>query len=111
MSNPTNKLIDIKIRYDAKCNQHYLEARYETNKRDGIHERCYSMPIHVFSDLPYLERYEGISTIDFGFCTLCADTGLVIEDHLVSPRVEKMTIADIEELLGYKIELVEEMEI
>lgn len=115
MSNPTNKLVDIKILYDAKHNQYYIEARYKGDRKDGRYEFYYSVPIYVFTEtLPHREIYGGLcrtSTINFGFGAICADTGLVIEEHLITPRVEKMTIADIEEELGYKIELVEEKEI
>lgn len=108
MYNQNSKLVDFNILYDARNKQYYFEAKYEVKEKDGKHVVCCEIPVFVYDRMPDVTVACGITTVDFGFGEISIFGDVRVEDRLVKPRVEKMTIADIEKELGYKIEIVGE---
>lgn len=115
------KLIRFDIMYRPVSDKYEIVAEYLAEEKDGKHKYTYEVPINVSMDLPICSNkvlheysYSDINiatgTIDFGFgeINVYSSDPTTIKDELIEPKVKKMTIADIEKELGYKVEIVGE---
>lgn len=112
---------------NAKLNEDYssLSLTYEYINTDGLHRRTYpNIPMNIVQhtlpdireitcELPYIirEPKDLLSSrqfeINVGYGYVKIDTdGIIFEDKLIEPRVEELTIAEIEKRLGYKVKIV-----
>lgn len=108
-------LINMKMdRTSVSENRYNIIATYEVKETDGIHIRTVTVPVDTFYYPNFyinrsLSMLDPVSDeIDLGFGTIKAHHHIDIQDELVKPRIEKMTVAEIEKILGYKVEIVSE---
>lgn len=100
--------------------KHYLSALLEYEDKRGIYEVSIpkiELPIASDCSIDYTYEASGhrpntIVTVDFGFGKLYAapvddDNKLYFTLTCIEEKVRKMTLAEIEKELGYKIELKE----
>lgn len=112
------KLVSVELFYDDKytlSKMHYLRLEYRAETDAGVYRvicPCVKLPLMTDS-MPYYGRIVGDldrETIDYigvgyGEQRIPKTTpGIIIEE--VKKKTHKMTLAEIEEKLGYKIELV-----
>lgn len=101
------KLIDIRFSEDKK----YILAEYEEDRKDGLYLHSFKIPISFYPNGPLITAnydYFIRDKIDFGFGYIDIEGKMERTLKLIKPRVEEMTIADIEKELGYKVKLVSE---
>lgn len=111
----TSKLENIFMRKVVN-DKREIVAQYRTKEEDGIHIQTLTIPIEVF-DMPLslvrnFTNREIIpyDTVDLGFGKITASGQIHVLNKLIEPKVEKMTVAEIEKKLGYKIEIISEKE-
>lgn len=124
----TNKLKHVSAYLSAKENTWFLSLQYEYSDNDGLHQVYFPkvrLPISQdiipivhstnMSDLPphYIKTFY-VTPIDEGDVKDPRNgqiyNHVYMTDILVEPKVKKMTLAEIEKKLGYKIEIVDEKE-
>lgn len=86
-----------------------IQANYEVERNDGLYKQSFYIPIK-FWDRPSISGGFGTLAEDYinlGFGSIISKK-MTTTEELIKPRVEKMTIAEIEKKLGYKIEIIDE---
>ena len=123
-----NKLKHVSAYLSAKENTWFLALQYEYSDNNGLHQVYFpkvELPISqniipivhntIKSDLPphYIETFS-VTSVDEGEVKDPRDgqiyNHVYMADILVEPKVKKMTLAEIEKKLGYKIEIVSKKE-
>ena len=108
-------------------NRYYLHAEYEKEDDDKITRTIIPKIELPIMHYPFIESYDGLCgircNIDLGFGTLTAlrgdvsdprngKTGNVTDvfyaNYVIKTKTKKMTLSEIEKILGHKIELVSE---
>ena len=116
--NKNVKLKDVSLYKSADSDSWYLHIVYTYENDRGIYERHYpKLLLPLESDvLPSVSvaRFADYNPlVHLGFADLLAyrdEDGCFAKDVLVEKRTHKMTLKEIEEKLGYNIELVSEKE-
>ena len=118
-------LKDLKLyKEDGK---YYLHAEYEKEDDDKITRTIVPKIELPVMHYPYIENYEGLCgircDIDLGFGSLtalrgnvsdprngkmCDATDVFYASYVIKTKTKKMTLSEIEKVLGHKIELVSE---
>lgn len=111
-----------KFEVREKDGDFFIYAEYLEERTDGLHKLIFdNIPIHVYKNStpsvrvePFKNPYiKPVTTINFGFGDIdFISTGedVIYTDELIEPRVEEMTIEEIEKKLGYQIKIIKEHE-
>lgn len=122
MRNIRERLVDVQLVEEDRS--FYLDVKYEYENENGIYEVRYPRVLLTFCSnaLPAIDRswnsYEKLLHANFGFGNLLvseyhdpdrnADYNYIV--NTIKEKTHKMTVAEIEAKLGYKIEIVSEKE-